>query len=119
VHGIVLLTAAGATVVIAQGELDAYVAPHLSAVLERAAARDDGGVVVDLEEVAFMDSTALGVVVRAVRKLGESGRRVKVVLPRGTARRVFEITTVDRVLPVAHSRARALAELVGRVDRDS
>jgi hypothetical protein len=38
---------------------------------------------------------------------------VKVVLPRGPARRVFEITTVDRVLPVAHSRDDALEELAG------
>jgi anti-anti-sigma factor len=115
VHGIDLLTAAGATVVSAHGELDAYVAPDLSTVLERAA-REDGGIVVDLEDVSFMDSTALGIVVRAVRELGEAGRRVKVVLPRGTARRVFEITTVDRLLPVAGSRAHALAELVAPAD---
>jgi anti-sigma B factor antagonist len=116
VHGIDVLTTDGATVVSAQGELDAYVAPDLSAALQRAAALADGGVVIDLEEVAFMDSTALGVVVRAVRELGKTGRRVKVVLPRGTARRVFEITTVDRVLPVAGSRALALHELVAPVD---
>lgn len=109
-HGIDVLTAVGATVVSAQGELDAYEAPHLSAALAQAALAE-GGVVVDLQEVSFMDSTALGVVVRAVRELGETGRRVRVVLPRGTARRVFEITTVDRVLPVAGSRALALEEL--------
>jgi anti-sigma B factor antagonist len=110
VHGIDVLTAGGATVVSARGELDAYEAPHLSAALNQAGLAH-GGVVVDLGEVAFMDSTALGVVVRAVRELGEAGRGVMVVLPRGTARRVFEITTVDRVLPVAASRALALEEL--------
>lgn len=110
VHGIELLTAGEATVVSAEGELDAYLAPDLDAALERAAG-DGSAVVVDLEAVAFLDSTALGVVVRAVRELGEAGRDVRVVLPRGVARRIFEITTVDRVLPVAGSRAEALAEL--------
>jgi anti-sigma B factor antagonist len=112
VHDVDVLTAAGATVVSASGELDAYGAPDLTAALERATL-DDRSVVVDLEAVAFMDSTALGVVVRAVRELGEAGRSVKVVLPRGPARRVFEITTVDRVLPVARSRDDALEELAG------
>lgn len=109
-HGIEVLTSAGAAVVSAKGELDAFVAPDLTAALERAA-QLDGSVVVDLEAVAFMDSTALGIVVRGVRELGEAGHAVKVVLPKGTARRVFEITTVDRVLPVAGTRANALAEL--------
>jgi hypothetical protein len=33
------------------------------------------------------------------------------VLPTGTARRIFEITTLDRALPVAATRSDALAEL--------
>ena len=115
-HGVDVLTVDGATVVSAQGELDAYEAPHLSAALSQAALAGGGGVVVDLAEVAFMDSSALGVIVRTVRELGEAGRRVMVVLPSGAARRVFEITTVDRVLPVAASRALALEELASPID---
>jgi anti-sigma B factor antagonist len=115
VHGIDVLTVDGTAVVSPQGELDAYEAPHLSAALNQAGLAGRG-VVVDLDGVTFMDSTALGVVVRAVRELGEAGRRVRVVLPRGAARRVFEITTVDRVLPVAASRALALEELAASID---
>jgi anti-sigma B factor antagonist len=111
VHGIAVLTENGATVVSAKGELDAFTAPGLTEAFGRAQG-NGRDVVVDLADVAFMDSTALGLVVRAVRELGEDGRAVRVVLPRGTARRVFEITTVDRVLPVAGSRTDALAELV-------
>jgi len=36
---------------------------------------------------------------------------VQVVLPSGSARRIFEITTLDRVLPVAPSRDEGLAAL--------
>ena len=61
----------------------------------------DRSVVVDLGLVSFMDSTALGVVVRSVREIEERGDDSRVVLPQGTARRIFEITTLDRVLPVA------------------
>ena len=49
--------------------------------------------------VSFMDSTALGVIVRGVRASSTSGRGRQVVLPAGSARRIFEITALDRVLP--------------------
>ena len=48
---------------------------------------------------------------RGVRALDEEGARVQVVLPAGSARRIFEITALDRVLPVAASRQDALAAL--------
>jgi hypothetical protein len=58
-----------------------------------------------------MDSTALGLVARAVRLHGEEGRLVRVVLPLGSARRIFEITALDRALPIAPTRADGVAEL--------
>src|SRR5262245_60074248 len=98
-----------AAVLVADGELDAYSAPELTesfAEVSRA-----GAVVVDLTGVSFMDSTALGLLVRALRELEEEDVTVRVVLPETPARRIFEITTLDRVLPVAASRGEALAEL--------
>jgi anti-anti-sigma factor len=68
-------------------------------------------IVIDLSRVSFMDSTALGLVVRAVNEAAESGGGARVVLPETSARRIFEITTLDRVLPVASSRAEALLDL--------
>ena len=65
----------------------------------------------DLSAVSFMDSTALGLLVRGLREIGERGGRARVVLPRTTARRIFEITTLDRVLPVAESHADAVIAL--------
>jgi anti-sigma B factor antagonist len=98
----------GATVVSGEGELDAYAAPDLSAIFDSMGA---DRVVVDLDAVSFMDSTALGLVVRAVRVLSERGGQVRVVLPRSAARRIFEITTLDGTLPVCSSREAALEEL--------
>ena len=65
--------------------------------------------IVDLGAVSFLDSTALGVVVRTIRAVDERRDRARIVLPTGPARRIFEITTLDRVLPVARDRAEALA----------
>jgi anti-sigma B factor antagonist len=100
-----------AAVLTAQGELDAYAAPDLSSGLDEAAG--EGPFVADLSKVSFMDSTALGVLVRAFKDAAARGLDARVVLPASAARRIFEITTLDRVLPVADSPAAALRELRG------
>lgn len=98
-----------AVVLTAEGELDAYAAPELVAGLDEAGR--PGPLVADLSRVSFMDSTALGAIVRALKDSADRGVQARVVLPETTARRIFEITTLDAVLPVAPSRAEALREL--------
>jgi anti-sigma B factor antagonist len=105
-HSVTVDRSDAVAVVAARGELDAYSAPDLDAAFADVEA--ETRVVVDLAPVSFLDSTALGAVVRAVRGVDERGGRVLVVLPRGPARRIFEITTLDGALPVAESRAQAL-----------
>ncbi len=101
----------GTVVVVGVGELDAYAATDLSGAFVRTSSEDH--LVVDLGAVSFLDSTALGVVVRAMREVDERRGSARIVLPTGPARRIFEITTLDRVLPVARSRAEAIAALTG------
>jgi anti-sigma B factor antagonist len=98
----------GVATVVARGELDAYDAPELSYAF--ASLAGETRVVVDLGGVSFLDSTALGVLVRAVRDIERRGDS-RVVLPKGSARRIFEITTLDQVLPVVESRDQAVAAL--------
>lgn len=95
----------------AAGELDAYVAEPLAETMRDARIVALGRFVADLSNVSFMDSTALGIVVRGVKDVIERGGQARVVLPNGTARRIFEITTLDRVLPIAPSRAHAVRDL--------
>jgi anti-sigma B factor antagonist len=113
VHRITVRKGTRAIVVMAAGELDAYVAPELTVALDGA-----GGdaLVADLTAVSFIDSSALGLLVRTVRDRRQSGRKTRVVLPQSTARRIFEITTLDRVLPVSPSLDDALAEIGEKPD---
>lgn len=98
-----------AAIVVATGELDAFVAPDLVAAFAEVAG--ERHVLADLAAVSFMDSTALGLIVRATRELGEAGAVFRVVLPAGSARRIFEITSLDRALPVVSDRESGLEEL--------
>jgi anti-sigma B factor antagonist len=111
VHSISLEKESRAVVVVASGELDAFVEDDLVGIFRETGR--EGRIVVDLAGVSFLDSTALGILVRTVREVGGRGGEIRIVLPGGTARRIFEITTLDRVLPVVDSRAQALAEVDG------
>jgi anti-sigma B factor antagonist len=99
----------GTAVVLASGELDAYAAPDLVAAFT--ALTDSPSVVADLSRVSFLDSTALGEIVRAARARKELGAELRIVLPAGPARRIFEMTQLDRVLPIAETRSAAIGEL--------
>jgi len=109
VHTVVIEQKGRLDVVSASGELDAFAANDLEAALVKVG--DERRILVDLQRVSFMDSTALGVLVRGVRQLEQGNARVRVVLPRGTARRIFEITTLDTVLPIVADSTAALGEL--------
>jgi anti-sigma B factor antagonist len=109
VHRITVESDESPAVITAGGELDAFVAPDLTAAFDEL--RESRWVLVDLAAVSFLDSTALGLVARVVREIRERGGEARVVLPASSARRIFEITTLDRVLPVTGSREEGLAEL--------
>ena len=97
-------------IVTLSGELDAYDAPTLRERFAEVAAEHAGTVVVlDLTAVTFLDSTALGTVVGLLRRVREAGGALRVVLPVGEARRIFELTSLDRSLDVRESRVSATA----------
>lgn len=103
-------TAGGAAVVSPVGELDAYTAPELQEQLHRLA--DDDAIetlVVDLTRVSFLDSSALGVLVGALRRMREGNGELRLVEPRATVRRIFELTLLDRTFPFYPTPEEALA----------
>jgi anti-sigma B factor antagonist len=92
------------------GEIDAHTAPHLrSAIVETLENARIEHLVVDLSRTSFLDSSALGVLVGALKRMREREGRLDIVLPSSHARRIFEITALDRVLTLHETRAGALA----------
>lgn len=103
-------------VVTLRGELDAHDAPRLkadfgAAIDGVAGLADAPRVALDLAGVAFLDSTVLGTIVGALRRVREAEGELVVVLPETPARRIFEITGLDKVLSVQPTRADAIAAL--------
>ena len=99
----------GPTVLAPHGDLDIATVGGFRESLNDAV-RDSGGtVVVDLSEVDFVDSSALGAVIETYERMRRSGRELAVVVPPGTAVAVMlNLTGLGSRLPVVESRETAL-----------
>ena len=93
------------------GEVDLYTAPRFKQDL--VALVDEGvtALVVDLSEVTFIDSTALGVLISGVKRLHETEGRLLIVAASRPVVRILSITGLDRVLDIYDTRDAALASV--------
>jgi anti-sigma B factor antagonist len=96
-----------ACVVKLAGELDLYNAPHVREALSDACGDSAERVVVDLSEVEFIDSTALGVLIEARTRL-ENRHAFLLAAPGLETRRALEISGLDRHFSVHDSVSEAL-----------
>jgi anti-anti-sigma factor len=79
------------------GELDIATAPALVERLDELSDEIEQ-VILDLRELAFIDSTGLRVVLGMANGVGESGARVVIVRGTEPVQRVFALTGADREL---------------------
>jgi anti-sigma B factor antagonist len=89
------------------GELDLYNARQVREALAEASAESPQRIVVDLGEVEFIDSTALGVLIEARTRLANR-RAFLLAAPGLQTRRALEISGLDRHFAVHDSVSEAL-----------
>lgn len=99
-------------ILVVGGEVDFEVSPQLKAHLMRALKAGRRRLILDLTDVTFIDSTAIGVLAGTVDKLDEAGGgSMSVVCTHEKVMQIFEITGLDSVITVHTSREDALAAL--------
>jgi anti-sigma B factor antagonist len=97
----------GAVVVSLAGELDLYNAEEVRSALLDACAAEPEVLVVDLAEVRFIDSTALGVLIEARSRMADR-RGFRLAAPGLETRRALEVSGLDRHFLVHDTVAEAL-----------
>jgi anti-sigma B factor antagonist len=100
-----------ACVVSLGGELDLYNAEQVRTALVDACGDSHERVIVDLAEVDFMDSTALGILIEARTKL-ENGRAFLLASPGLETKRALQISGLDRHFNVHNTVSEALVAKV-------
>src|SRR5215471_19113708 len=102
-------TVAGYLVLEVGGEIDVYTAPQLRARLISLVEDGARRVVVDLGRVEFLDSTGLGVLVGALKRLRGVGGELSLVCGQERLLKIFRITGLDRVFTLYPTVAGATA----------
>jgi anti-sigma B factor antagonist len=92
------------------GELDQSTAPELRTALANVF-DGPGGVLVDLSDCAFIDSTGLSLLVETKRHLAEESRPFGVCCPDADVRRLLELTGIDQAVGLFDTRAEAISQL--------
>jgi anti-sigma B factor antagonist len=90
----------GDYVVTLNGDVDLYTAPELKSELIRLIDRGATRIVVDLTSATFIDSTTLGVLLGAFKRLRPAGGELTIVCPDANIRKIFQITLLDRVFAI-------------------
>lgn len=93
----------GVTVVHVGGEIDVYTAPLLREALDKQVAAGRTDLVVDLENVTFMDSTGLGVLVGRLKLVRGQNGSLRIVSAQDRILKVFKITGLDKVFHIYDS----------------
>ena len=99
----------GDVIVRLAGELDLYNAPILREALGAAVEQPPRRLVVDLAEVSFVDSTALGVLLEA-RGLLRDREEFVLAAPGAETRRTLQVSGLDRHIRVSDTVEGALAD---------
>jgi anti-sigma B factor antagonist len=90
----------GTHVVAAGGELDMGAAPALRETIERLLEEGVRVLVVDLNEATFIDSTTIGVLMGAKRRLRAAGGSLQIVCTEPNLLRIFEIVGLSQQLSI-------------------
>lgn len=97
------------TVIEVKGEIDVYTAPVLREELTSLIDSEHTTIVVDLTQVSFMDSTGLGVLVGALKKVRTLGGDLALVIDQEKILKVFRITALTQVFTIHPTLEAALA----------
>ena len=89
----------GTVVIRVKGELDLYERPRLERALKKAEASQARRVVLDLEELTFIDAAGIYALVAASRRSRGNGNRLRVTRGKGNVAGMFRLTALHMTLP--------------------
>lgn len=102
-----------------RGELDIDTAPAVREQLNDLIEAGHTYVIINLEEVQYLDSTALGVLLTIMKRIVERQGRLALVSSNPKINRVFSITGVSRILSIYDTEQAALESFESREEGDS
>lgn len=90
----------GRSIILLAGEIDAYTVTGLKDMLKSVLETEGKDVIVDMEQVTYLDSTGLGVFISALKTAKEHGRKFELINIQERVYRLFQITGLIEIMDV-------------------
>ncbi len=97
------------TIIEVGGEIDVYTAPKLREAITGLVDEGQRDLIIDLEQVEFMDSTGLGVLVGGLKRVRTHEGSLELVCTQERLLKIFRITGLGKVFAIHGSQADAMA----------
>jgi anti-sigma B factor antagonist len=88
------------TIVAVGGEIDVYTAPKLRDKITELVGEGHHQLVIDMENVDFLDSTGLGVLVGGLKRVRAHEGSLRLVCTQERILKIFRITGLTKVFPI-------------------
>jgi anti-anti-sigma factor len=92
-----------------EGELDVATTPRFRSEVRKGLEAGVRAIVLDMEEVSFMDSSMLKELLRSHAEIAPGGGVLVLVAPQAAVRRLLDLTRTSELLEIVTSREEALA----------
>jgi anti-sigma B factor antagonist len=99
----------GRTIVKVGGEIDVYTAPKLREQLVELVGAGKYHLIVDMEDVDFLDSTGLGVLVGGLKRVRAHEGSLRLVCTQERILKIFRITGLTKVFPISDTVEQAVS----------
>jgi len=100
----------GVPVVELEGEIDLSTSSIFKETVYQVIESGHNDVIIDLNELEFMDSTGLGVLVAALKKTSMAGGSIRLICNKRNILKVFTITGLDKVFSIYDNLQRCLQD---------
>lgn len=80
-----------------KGEVDVFTAKELKQKLIDIYSEKPGDIVIDFNEMSYIDSTGLGVIIGAYGRIKESNHKLSIINPKKNVLKLLNITGLDKI----------------------
>jgi len=91
-----------------QGEIDVYTSPRVKETINELIDAGNYNMVVNLEGVRYIDSTGLGVLIGALKKVREKSGKIVLICTNPQIKKIFNITGLIKIFDIYKDEAEAL-----------
>lgn len=82
------------------GEIDLYTSPQLRSEILKLAAEKNISLIINLEQVTYMDSSGVATLIEALQHVNRNGGRMVLFGMQAAVKEIFELTRLDKVFDI-------------------